>query len=128
MDTADQPKSVRREQRVEIQFLEGVLRRCPGHEPAMEALGHLYTKAGRYEDGLQMDLEMTRRQPDDPEHWYNLACSFALVKLPHDAIGALDRAVTLGYRDAEWLLKDDDLKPLHADPRFRKLVARVCQQ
>jgi predicted Zn-dependent protease len=127
VEPAERQKSIRREQRVEIEFLEQVLRRCPGHEQTLEALGHLYTKAGRYEEGLRIDLEMTRRQPGNPEHWYNLACSFALVKRPDDAINALDRAIHQGYRDAAWLLKDQDLKPLHSDPRFEKLVARVKQ-
>lgn len=91
----------------------------------MEALGHLYTSTGRYLEGLQMDLEMTRRQPDEPGHWYNLACSLALVKRADDAFAALDQAVTLGYRDVDWLLKDADLKPLHGDPRFASLLDRV---
>lgn len=128
MDAADNQKSVRRDQRVEIAFLEGVLRRCPGHEPAMEALGHLYTRSGRYEEGLRMDIEMTRRRPDNPEHWYNLACSFSLVRRTDEAFEALDRAVRLGYRDTEWLLKDEDLKPLHEDPRFQGIVERVRSQ
>ena len=118
-------KTTRRDQRVEIDFLEGVLKRCPSHEPTLEVLGHLYTRAGRYDDGLRMDLEMTRRQPANPEHWYNLACSYALVSRSDDALQALDHAIRLGYRDVEWMLKDGDLKPLHTDPRFRKLVARA---
>ena len=28
----------------------------------------------------------------------------------------------------DWLLKDDDLKPLHADPRFRRIIAQVQKQ
>jgi hypothetical protein len=45
-------KPVQRPQRLEMQFLEGVRRRVPGHEPVLQALGHLYTRVGRYEDGL----------------------------------------------------------------------------
>ena len=125
MADAEMKKTVRREHRLEIEFLEGIARRCPGHEPMLEALGHLYSKVGRHEDGLKIDQVLTERQPGNPENWYNLACSFALVRRPDDALNALDRAVNLGYRDAEWLIKDDDLKPLHTDPRFRKIIGRI---
>lgn len=91
----------------------------------MHALGHLYTEIGRFEDGLRIDLELTSRRPDDPENWYNLACSYALVSRTEDAFQALDRAVGLGYDDADWLLRDADLKQLHSDPRFHAIVRRV---
>lgn len=101
------------------------MRRCPGHEPAMEALAHLYTRIGRYQEGLCLDLEITRRHPAEPQHWYNLACSYALTQKADDALHALDRAVQLGYRDIEWMMTDRDLAGLREDPRFRDLVAKV---
>ena len=113
-------RAIRRELRLEVDFLEGVLRRCPGHEPTMHALGHLYTTIGRFEDGLRIDLELTSRKPEDPENWYNLACSYALIQRTEDAFAALDRAVGLGYDDAEWMLRDDDLKPLHAASKLER--------
>lgn len=117
--------AVRRDLRLEVRFLEGVLRRCPDNEPAIEALAHLYTRIGRYSEGLSLDLEITRRHPEEPQHWYNLACSYALTQKADDALRALDRAVQLGYRDVDWMMTDRDLAGLREDPRFRDLVAKV---
>ena len=126
MTSAAKPSTIRREIRLEVRFLEAVLRRCPGNEMAIEALAHLYTRIGRFHDGLTLDLEITRRHPADPTNWYNLACSYALTQNKDDALQALDRAVQLGYRDTNWMMKDRDLAALREDPRFRDLIARVA--
>lgn len=114
--------------RVEVEFLEALRRRCPAHEPILEALGHVYTRAGRFQDGLQVDLELTRLRPDDPESWYNLACSHALLGAHPAALQALDRAVACGYADAHWMETDPDLESLSANPDFQGLVQSLRQK
>ena len=114
-----------RARRVEMKFLEQVRRRCPAYRPVNEVLGDLYTKVGRFEDGLEVDLTLSREHPDDPYVWYNLACSYALTGRPDDAFAALDHAIRMGYADRDWLLKDDNLEALHTDPRFAVLVKKL---
>jgi hypothetical protein len=114
----------RRSDLVEIAFLEGLRRRCPANLRVLEALGALYTKAGLYEAGLHIDLEMVQRRRADPVAWYNLGCSYALLGRPGDACDALERAATAGYADFEWMAKDRDLKSLHGHPRFETLLRR----
>jgi Flp pilus assembly protein TadD len=114
-----------KQQRVEMEFLEALRKRCPKYTPVLEALGHIYTRAGRYAEGLQIDAELTDLRPNEPENWYNLACSYALTGQTDYAFDALDRAVALGYNDVDWIMKDKDLKPLHADPRFKKILGRL---
>jgi Flp pilus assembly protein TadD len=111
--------------RVELKFLESVRHRLPHHARVLEALGNLYTRVGRYEEGLQVDLDLTRMRPEDPENWYNLACSCALTARPEEAFRALEQAFGLGYRDGDWLMEDPDLKSLRSDPRFLALIARM---
>ena len=41
--------------------------------------GELYTRTGRYEEGLKTDLELTRICPREAIAWYNLGCSYALI-------------------------------------------------
>lgn len=121
-------KPVQRPQRLELEFLEGIRRRVPNHEPVLSALGHLYTRVGRYQEGLQVDLELTRLQPRVPQNWYNLGCSHALLGERALALSALERAVDLGYQDVDWMQKDKDLVSLHGDPVFDALVRRAASR
>jgi Flp pilus assembly protein TadD len=108
-----------------MQFLEAVRGRCPRNPLLLEALGELYTRAGRFQEGLQVDLELVGMRPDEPIVWYNLGCSYALTGHKEQAFNALTKAVELGYADSDWMLKDSDLQSLREDPRFPQLVKRV---
>lgn len=114
--------------RVEVEFLEALRRRCPAHEPILEALGHLYTRAGRFQDGLQVDLELTRLRPEDPENWYNLACSHALLGARDLAMAALEKAIQCGYNDADWMEADPDLASLVQDPAFQSTLKQLKEK
>lgn len=94
----------------------------------LQALGNLYTRIGRYEDGLKVDLELTKLQPSNPYNWYNLGCSYALMGERAKAFEALNRAVDLGFHDAEWMRKDPDLASLRGDPAFETLAARAASR
>lgn len=124
MNRRDDKRTPPRPQRVELSFLESIRRRLPAHQRTLEALGHLYTRSGRYEDGLGVDEALSRLRPDDPVAWYNLACSQALTGQAEQALQALERCMELGYTDLAWIRKDEDLAALHADPRFIALLAR----
>jgi predicted Zn-dependent protease len=114
-----------RARRVEVEFLEAVRVRLPAHPAVVESLGCLYTEMGRYQDGLRADREMVQMEPDSPTAWYNLACSLALTNQPGDAFAALEKAIALGYDDAEWMQDDDDFAPIRQDPRFARLLAQL---
>jgi tetratricopeptide (TPR) repeat protein len=103
-------------------FLEVELSRHPENLGALVELGHVYTRARQYEKGLAVDREIVRRCPEDPTARYNLACSLALTGEPEVAVTELERAIELGYDDAEHLLADEDLASLRERPRFRALV------
>jgi hypothetical protein len=85
-------------------------------------LGHVYTRAKRFQDGLGIDRDLVRFAPGDPTFRYNLACSLALLARASEALDALEQAVSLGYADAEHLLADEDLASLRAEPRFLEIV------
>ena len=73
--TDKMPRSLR----VELRFLEGVRNRYPADAKVLKAIGDLYTQAGHYEAGLEVDLKLSRICPEESEVWYNLGCSLALV-------------------------------------------------
>ena len=107
----------------EIEFLENILRRDETYPEVLEMLAGLYTKEGRIDDGLALDRRLVELHPDNPTHHYNLACSLALKDRKPEAVQTLRRSIELGYSDFAWMLKDPDLKGLHAFPPFRELLA-----
>ena len=124
-DSAARAAAEERARRIEVEFLEGVRARLPAHPAVVESLGCLYTEMGRYQDGLRADRDMVRMEPDSPNAWYNLACSLSLTGQPDDAFAALEKAIALGYDDAEWMQDDDDFEPIKKDPRFARLLAQL---
>jgi len=110
-----------------IRFYEAVLARDPGNTEILSVLGHLYTSAGLYEKGLAIDQRLVELKRDDPIAHYNLACSYSLLGQIDRSLAALARAIRLGYRDVDYMMRDPDLKNLSADPRFHELMSRIRQ-
>ncbi len=105
----------------EVGFFEGISRRDPDFIEALQILGDAYTKTGQWEKGLKIDQRLAKLCPDNALVFYNLACSYSLMKQVDAAFAALGQAVKLGYNDARWLIKDPDLANLRQDNRFEKL-------
>jgi DNA-binding SARP family transcriptional activator len=118
----DKSKEIAPADLVEMDFLEKVMVRLPQDVDVLEALGDLYTRVGRYEDGLEVDRKLTQLEPDDMTIWYNLACSLAVLNRRGPALQALRRAVDLGYSDHEWMSRDQDLDSLREDREFKTLL------
>ncbi|RKX32466.1 MAG: hypothetical protein DRP22_02240 [Verrucomicrobia bacterium] len=125
MASPKRKKRLSRNDQVEIEFLEAVRRRCPRKLDVLHALGDLYTRVGKYQEGLQIDEQLVSSCPSDPFAWYNLACSYALVGNRDGAMSALKRAVDLGYDDFEWAQEDSDLESLRKDPEFGRLLEQM---
>jgi len=104
----------------EIQFYEQILEKAPDFLEALIVIGDLYTKAGRYEEGLEIDKRLARLRPNDPNVLYNFACSYSLLGQVEKAFKIIQRALTLGYENLDLLQTDDDLKNLRMDAGFQK--------
>ena len=119
-----------REQRdldIEIQFLEGVVRRDRRYVEALQLLGDDYTRRGRFKDGLQVDRRLARVCPEDPLVHYNLACSFSLTEEFRKAAHALRKALQSGYRDFEHLRRDSDLEPLRQTNLYAAIEQEIAE-
>ena len=112
----------------EIAFYESILRRDASYTEVIELLGGLYTKQGRVADGLKMDRKLVKLQPTNATAHYNLACSLALSQRRGDALRSLQQAITLGYRDFDWMQQDPDLEALKTHPRFVALLDQLKPQ
>jgi tetratricopeptide (TPR) repeat protein len=105
--------------------LEIEVARRPANLAAWFDLGNLCTRLGRIRRGLEVDREIVRRDPLNPTAHYNLACSLALSAEPDAAFTALEKALELGYDDADFLEQDPDLGALRGDPRFAAFLERL---
>src|SRR5437762_11914340 len=121
-------KTTKPDPQFEIAFYEAILRRNPDYTEVVGLLGALYTRVGRIADGLRMDRKLVRLEPDNATAHYNLACSLALCKKRPDALKSLRKAVSLGYRDVDWMLQDPDLEILKKDRGFQKLLGQLKPQ
>jgi len=122
--SARKNRSSREQQRaldVQIEFMEGVVRRDPRYVEALQLLGDNYTKRGRYTEGLVVDERLSQLEPDNPLVFYNLACSYSLTDQCDRAADAIEKALDLGYADFKWMSKDPDLKKLRAHSRYKHI-------
>ena len=111
---------------VELGFLRRVAARLPRDPAVLKALGDLYTRVGLYEKGLETDRRLVQLCPADSLVWYNLGCSLALLEKRKEAVKALGNAVSLGYADYEWMVRDRDLRSLREDKGFKSLLKKMA--
>lgn len=108
----------------EISFYENLLKEHPNFLDALIALGDVYTKRGRYKEGLKVDLKLVKLKPDDPVFHYNLACSYSLLKDACLCLKTLKKAIYRGYNDFAFMEKDPDLEFIRKDPDYRELLCK----
>jgi tetratricopeptide (TPR) repeat protein len=106
----------------ELDFFGAILARNPDYVDVLRVMGNNLTLKGRYAQGLQIDKRLVQLRPGDSLAHYNLACSYALLKRPDQALKTLRLAVELGYRDFRYMREDRDLDSIRHDPRFRQLL------
>jgi predicted Zn-dependent protease len=87
-------------------------------------LGEIYTKKGRYAEGLRVDKRLSKLRPQNPIVHYNLACSLSLLEDITSSFKALKRALELGYEDISFLNNDPDLLNLRRDKRFEEFIKK----
>jgi serine/threonine protein kinase/Tfp pilus assembly protein PilF len=59
---------------------------------------------------------------EEPQVLYNVACVYALLGEADKAVDCLEKSVTLGWGQREWMQHDPDLASLRDHPRFRALM------
>ncbi|MBM3186167.1 MAG: hypothetical protein FJZ67_07695, partial [Bacteroidetes bacterium] len=54
--------------------------------------------------------------------YYNLACCYAVTDNIAKALEAIESSLEGGWIDFEWMRKDEDLKALHSNKKFLKMI------
>ena len=109
----------------DIGMHEFVHEKHPDDIEVMAKLAELYTKAGRLNEGLAIDLKLVAQEPTNPYYHYNLACSYSLLNSIEDSLDELELAIRLGYSDADHMNSDPDFENIKETPRFRSLLYRM---
>src|SRR5471032_1936937 len=118
-------RATQRDLDTKIQFIEGIVRRDPDYVDALQLLGDHYTQRGRFNEGLKVDERLARLDPENALVFYNLACSYSLTDQFDRAAFALEKALSLGYRDFAWLARDPDLKKFRQQPAYAEIKEKI---
>jgi tetratricopeptide (TPR) repeat protein len=76
----------------------------------------------KYDDAVKYMETVCEIVPSNGRVLYNLGCAYALAGDAEKALDALRRAVTHGWKNADHMEKDPDLKTLRDNPAFREIV------
>jgi len=88
---------------------------------------YLLARTGRGPDARSI-LNRRRTGRQRPRNSIAEAAVFIALGEPDSALAVLDEAVDVRLRGLLWVASSPELRPLHDDPRFRTLVARVLGQ
>lgn len=106
----------------EISFYENILKKQPNFIECMKVLAEHYTRSGRYQEGLSLDLRLAEALPSDATVAYNLACSYSLLGQIEKSLAALKKAIKLGFTDVSHIKNDPDLENIRKDKRFGVII------
>lgn len=80
-------------------------------------------QAKDYQGAIGLYQELLELSPDDATALYNVACGYALLGAPTEAVLFLERAVAAGFTDFAHIRSDTDLDALRQDPGYLRLLA-----
>lgn len=112
----------------QIRILKRKIRINRRKEDNYSELGMLYLRIQKEKEGLDMLQKAIRCNPHNALTYYNLACAYSCLGQINKALDALETSVRKGYDDVKWIQKDGDLRTLHNQPRFKKLVKKLKEK
>jgi eukaryotic-like serine/threonine-protein kinase len=98
---------------------------------ALRELGIAMAQTQRYAEASALFRDAIAKQDNSAKQgdafsvWYSFACVAAGADHPDDALQYLQEAIKRGYKNADGLMADPELKRLHPNPKFQQLVAEL---
>ncbi len=127
-DYADAEKLARQAFEVELRTMG------PQHPNTLFALRQLGTAlaySDRYPEATSLFRDSIAKQDNfvglgsSFSVWYSFACAAVAANHSDDALQYLQEAINHGYKDADAMMSDNDLKNLRPNPKFQQLVAAL---
>jgi predicted esterase len=81
-----------------------------------------FMETGDYARAVLTLSVVTQIHPEEPWYWYALARAQTQLGQKEKALQALERAVKQGWDNSEKMASDFDLKPLHDEKQFQKIL------
>lgn len=100
----------------------------PKDAQAWHMLGYSLHAGGKLDEALPVHMKAAEFRSTARSSTYNIACVHALQGRADEAFTWLDKAVALGFADADLLASDTDLEALRKDPRFAKLAQTITDK
>lgn len=75
-----------------------------------------------YSESAKLYVQAVENGENEAPNAYNAACSFALIGDKETAFTYLQKSVDLGYTNVRHMTSDSDLKSLHSDARWKKII------
>jgi tetratricopeptide (TPR) repeat protein len=85
-------------------------------------LATLYRKQSRWLQALKAADKAISLDAEDSEAHYQRACALARLRRIKEAMASLAKAVELDGDQVEYMVEEEDLKPLYNLPAFKKLL------
>jgi serine/threonine protein kinase/Flp pilus assembly protein TadD len=83
---------------------------------------------GEREKAVKWAEKATSIDPDNPSVLYNVACVYAQLGELERGIDCLEKSITTGMGQKEWIENDPDLDPLRDNERFQTLLSRLDER
>jgi tetratricopeptide (TPR) repeat protein len=108
--------------RREVEVLQEQLQHFPDDVRARVLLAADLANVGDTEGAVMQVKIAVAMRPTDANVLYNAACTYGVLRMKNEALDAFCKATEAGYSNTDWSRRDPDLKILHDEPQFKKLV------
>ncbi|HMK23120.1 MAG TPA: protein kinase, partial [Terriglobales bacterium] len=94
----------------------------PGDSRALYLGANALSQLNERQRSMEWAARAVLLEGEEPQVLYNVACVYSLLGEADKAVDCLEKSLTHGWGQREWMEHDPDLAPLRGHPRFLALV------
>jgi adenylate cyclase len=108
-----------------LEIIERTLETQPDDARALYLGAASLAALGERDRALEWAARAADTERDEPAVLYNISCVYTHLGEKERALDCLERAADLGFGYRAWVENDPTLEPLHGEPRFQAVLARL---